>query len=132
MAAVPGRLGMLYANMTSSGAAVPIAFINSWDANFATDKYPITSFGDTNKKYMAGLPDASGNFAGFYDAATPQMYTAAVDGVARNMYFYPSTLATGQYWFGTVLFDFNVSFPMDGPATITGTWSAATTVAKVG
>lgn len=132
MASVPGRLGMLYANMTSSGAAVPIAFINSWDANFATDKYEVTSFGDTNKKYGSGLPDASGNFAGFYDDATPQMYTAAVDGVARNMYFYPNRLATSQYWFGTVLFDFNVSVSMDGAAAITGSWSAATTVAKVG
>lgn len=132
MAAVPGRLGVLYANMTSGGTASTIAFINSWDANFATDKLEITSFTDTNKKYLAGLPDASGNFAGFYDDASPQMYTAAVDGVARKFYFYPSTLNTGQYWFGTALFDFNVSFSMDSAAAITGSWAAATSVAKVG
>lgn len=132
MARIPGKLGMLYANMTSGGDASPISFVNSWDASFATDKFDVTAFGDANKTYLAGLPDATGNFAGFYDDATPQMYTAAVDGVARKFYFYPSTTATTKYWFGTALFDFQASFSMDGAATVSGSWSAASPVTKIG
>lgn len=131
MARKHGRNGRLYANITSGGTAEPIAFLNTWDITFTVDNAEVTAFGDTNKVYVAGLPDASGSFSGFYDSATAQLYTAATDGVARKFYLYPDT-SDAIYWYGTALFDFSVSVPVDGPATVSGDFNAASAVSKVG
>src|SRR6266545_4430962 len=104
--------------LTSNGTAEPVAFLSSWSIEFAVDKPEVTAFGDPNKIYVAGLPDASGDFSGFYDDATVQTYTAASDGVARKMYLYPSTLTNTQYWFGTIFPDFKVNAAVDGPAQV--------------
>lgn len=132
MARIHGRNGRLYVGITSAGTAEPIAFLNNWSISFATDNVDVTSFGDTVKVYVAGLPDASGSYSGHYDDATAQMFTAALDGVARRFYLYPSTSNNGQYWFGTALFDFNVESAVDGAVTISGDFQAASAVAKVG
>ena len=131
MARIAGRNGRLYASITSGGTAEPIAFLNNWSISFATDSIDVTSFGDTGKVYVSGLPDASGSYAGFFDTETEQFYTAATDGVARKFYLYPTNTSTTKYWFGTALFDFNVDGSVEGAVTITGDWSAASTVTKV-
>lgn len=132
MARIHGRNGRVYMNITSGGTAEPIAFLSSWSISFAVDKAEVTAFGDANKVYVAGLPDASGEFSGFYDDATAQTYTAATDGVARKFYLYPSTLTNGQYWWGTVLPDFSVNAAVGGAAEISSSWNAASAIAKVG
>jgi hypothetical protein len=132
MARIHGRNGRLYANLTSGGTAEPVTFLNNWSINFNVDNVEVTAFGDTNKTYVAGLPDASGNYAGWYDDATVQFYTAATDGVARKFYLYPDTTSTGKYWFGTAVFDFNVSAAVDGAVAVTGDWNAASLVSRVG
>jgi hypothetical protein len=132
MARIAGRNGRLYANITSGGTSEPITFLNNWSISFASDKIEVTAFGDTGKTYVAGLPDATGDYSGFYDDATNQFYTSAVDGVARKFYLYPSTSTNGQYWFGTAIFDFNVDAAVDGAVQVSGSWSAATGVSKVG
>ena len=66
-----------------------------------TDKQDVTAFLDQNKVYVAGLPDASGDFTGFWDDATSQTYVAAVDGLPRNFYLYPNiTTDPNAYFFG--------------------------------
>jgi hypothetical protein len=132
MARIAGRNGRLYANITSGGTAEPVQYLNTWALNFATDKIEVTAFGDTTKTYVGGLPDASGTYAGFYDDASSQFYTAAVDGVARKFYLYPSTLTNGQYWFGTAIFDFNVNGDVAGAVAVSGSFSSSSGVAKVG
>lgn len=132
MGAIHGRHGRLYTSITSGGTAEPIAYLNAWSINFTVDYPEVTSFGDTVKVYVAGLPDASGTFGGFYDTATAQLYTAATDGVARKFYLYPTNQSTGTYWFGTALFDFSVSGAVGDTVTISGNWKAASAVAKVG
>lgn len=132
MSRIHGRNGRVYMNLTSGGTAEPIAFLNSWSITFAVDKPEVTAFGDPNKVYVAGLPDASGEFSGFYDDATVQTYTAASDGIARKFYLYPSTLTNTQYWFGTILPDFSVNAAVDGPAAISSSWNAASAIIKQG
>ena len=132
MARIHGRNGRVYMNLTSGGTAEPVAFLNSWSVNFATDKEDVTAFGDGNKVYVAGLPDASGDFSGFYDDATFQTYTAAVDGIARKFYLYPSTLTNTQYFYGTILPDFSVNASVTGAAEISASWNAASAIQKAG
>lgn len=122
----------MYLALASGGTAEPVAFLKSWSISFSTDKADVTAFGDGNKVYVAGLPDASGEFDGFYDDATVQTYTAATDGVARKFYLYPSTSNNGQYFWGTVLPDMSISSAVDGPVEVSSSWNAASNIAKVG
>jgi len=132
MARQHGRNARLYMGITSGGTAEPVAFLRQWSISFTTDNVEVTSFGDTNKVYVAGLPDASGSYSGFYDDATAQFYTAAQDGIARRFYLYPSTGSTTQYFFGTGLFDFSLESTVDGANSISGDFQAASIVSKVG
>lgn len=132
MSRIHGRNGRVYLAVTSGGTASPLPFLATWSINFSTDKGEVTAMGDLNKVFVAGLPDASGQFAGFYDDATAQTYTAATDGVARPFYLYPSTLTPTQYWWGTVLPDFNVDGGVGKAVEISASWNAASTIAKVG
>ena len=131
MARGHGRFGRVYMNLTSGGTAEPVAFIRSWSFSAASDKVDVTALLDSNKIYVAGLPDASGEFAFWYDDATVQSYTAAADGIARKFYLYP-TASNVQYFWGTVLPDFSVSAAVDGAIEGTASWNAAGTITKVG
>jgi hypothetical protein len=132
MARIHGRNGRVYMNLASGGTAEPVAFLSSWSINFTVDKVDVTAFGDPNKIYVGGLPDAAGEFSGFYDDATAQVYTAAVDGISRKFYLYPSVLTNGQYWFGTVLPDFKVNGAVAAAVEIGSSWNAAGPIFKVG
>lgn len=134
MARIHGRSGKLYVGIASdTAAAEAIAFVSKISLNFETDDVEVTAFGDTNKVYVSGLPDCSGSFSGFYDDATAQTYTAATDGLARKFYWYPKTASTaGPYWFGTAIFDFSVEAGVSDSVTISGTFKAASPVAKIG
>ena len=133
MARRHGRNGRLYASITSGGSAESIAFLQSWTIDAATDRIDVTAMGDTTKTYVAGLPDAKGTYAGFYDDSTAQLFTAAADGVARKFYLYPDAQNTpGQYFFGTAFFDQSTAGGVTDAVKINGNWSAATPIQKVG
>lgn len=133
MARIHGRRGRIYLGISSDTAqAEPLPFFARWSINFSTDKDEVTAFGDSNKVYVAGLPDASGAFSGFYDDATAQTYTAASDGLARKWYLYPSTLTNSQYFFGTILPDLTVDGDVGASVKVSSNWAAASLIQKVG
>lgn len=132
MGRIHGRNGRVYMDLTGSASATPLPFLADWSINFTTDKQDVTAMGDSNHVYVAGLPDAQGDFNGFYDDATVQTYTAATDGIARKFYLYPSTLNTAQYWFGTILPDFSVNGGVTTAVQIKSSWNAASSITKVG
>lgn len=133
MSRIAGRNGRLYAGLASSTAvAEPVAFLAEFAIEFTTDDIEVTAFGDANKVYVAGLPDVKGTFAGFYDDATTQLYTAALDGVARRFYLYPNNTNVGQYWWGTAAFDFSVDGSVADAVKVSGNFVAASTVTKIG
>ena len=132
MARIHGRNGRIYLAIASGGTASPLPFFATWSINFAVDKVDVTAMGDTNKVYVGGLPDASGDFSGFYDDATAQTYTAAVDGLPRAFYLYPNLLTVAQYFWGTILPDFSVNGGVSGAVAVSANWNAASGIAKVG
>lgn len=133
MGRIAGRRGRIYMGIASDTAsAEPLPFYASWSINFTTDKIEVTAMGDTTKVYVAGLADAQGEFGGFYADDSAQTYTAAVDGLARKFYLYPSTLNTGQYFWGTILPDMSISSTVSGAVEVSASWSAATPILKVG
>lgn len=133
MGRIAGRRGRIYLGITNdTSSAEPLPFFASWSINFNTEKIEVTAMGDTTKVYVAGLPDAAGDFKGFYDDATSQTYLAAVDGLPRKFYLYPNTALLTQYWFGTILPDFSVNADVGKAVEVSASWNAATPVAKVG
>lgn len=132
MARLHGRNGRLYAGIASAGTAEPITFLEKWSLSFQTADAEVTAFGDSNRVYVAGLPDATGSWNGYYDDATAQLYTAATDGVARKFYLYTNTSTNTQYWFGTALFDFNIDVTVVDGEKISGNFKASSIVSKVG
>ena len=126
-----GRNGQVYVGVTSAAAASPMTFQAAWSINMVTDKVDVTAFGDGNKVYVAGLPDASGDFSGFMDDATSQTYIAATDGLARNFYLYPdATNDPNVYWFGTILPDFSADGAVAGAVNFKASWNAASKVQR--
>src|SRR5687768_8078829 len=115
MGRLAGRNARVYMALASGGSAELVAYQASWSINATTNKIDVTAFGDANKTYVSGLPDASGQFTGFYDDATVQTYTAATDGVARKFYLYPDSTTPAKYFFGTILPDFSAEATVDGP-----------------
>lgn len=131
MARRHGRNGQVYVGVTSGAAASPCAFQATWTINMVTDKQEVTAFGDGNKVYVAGLPDSSGDFSGFWDDATSQTYIAATDGAPRNFYLYPdATNDPSTYWFGTILPDFSATGGVAASVTAAATWNAASKVQR--
>lgn len=139
MSRIHGRNGVAYIAIDGAGGAnptaAPMAFLSEWSINFVVDKADVTAMTDTNKVYVAGLPDASGDFSGFYDTATAQTYVAATDGQPRNFYLYPSTLAAqmgppAQYFFGTILPDYSLAGGVTAAVSLKSTWNAATKIQR--
>lgn len=135
MSRIHGRNGMVYLGLASGGTAQPLAFVSDWTINFSVAKVDVTSLGDNNLVWVAGLPDASGDFSGFFDTSTAQTYTSAIDGQPRNFYLYPSLLGAeganpGQYFFGTILPDFSSAGGVSSAVTFKSTWNAASAVQR--
>lgn len=131
MARIHGRNGQVYCGIAAGAAASPLPFQASWTINMVVNKSDVTAFGDSNLVYVAGLPDASGDFGGFMDDATSQTYIAATDGLARNFYLYPNTTADPNvYWFGTILPDFSADGAIAGPVNFKSTWNAASKIQR--
>lgn len=133
MARRHGRKGRLYVAISSGGTPEPIAYLNTWNIDFTTDKVDVTAFEDDNKVKSGGLADVGIGFGGFWDSATAQLETAALDGVERGFYLYPDrSNDAGRYWYGEALFDFSVSGRVDGAVEISGSAEAAGNVTSVG
>lgn len=133
MARIAGRRGRVYLGIANASAsAEPLPFIATWSINHSNDKLDVSAMGDDQKTYVGGLADASGAFNGFYDNATAQTYTAAIDGQARKWYLYPDLSTNTQYWFGTVLVDMSVDGGVSSAVNIAANWSAASVITKVG
>jgi hypothetical protein len=138
MSRIHGRNGIAYVAATGPGgatgpAASPVAYLSDWSINFVVNKVDVTAMGDTNLVYVAGLPDANGDFTGFFDTASAQTYIAAVDGLSRNFYLYPSTLASqiGQYFFGTILPDYALTSGIAAAVALKCVWNASTQVQRI-
>lgn len=133
MSRISGRRGRVYLGIASDTAsAEPLPFVAAWSITFATEKIDVTAMGDTTKTYVAGIPDAQGEWSGFFDDATNQSYTAAVDGLARKFYLYPDTNSTAKYFWGTILPDLSVNSTVNGAAEMTASWAASTTIEREG
>jgi hypothetical protein len=127
-----GKAGRFLIGIASGGTAEPLPFIAQWSIDLATDMADVTAMGDTNHVVVAGLPSAKGSVSGFFDGATNQTYTAAVDGVARKFYLYPDFTVTATYFFGTCNIDYKLDSSVTDAVKLSANWAAASQVQRVG
>jgi len=131
---ITGRNGRFYidSSAAASGSAAPVANLNTFSVNQTSDRTEVTAFGDTTKTYVAGVKDAQGDFAGFWDAAG-DLTRYVSDGVARKFYLYMQAGSShvGTYFFGTATFDISLSQGVGGASEVSGSWAAATSVGYI-
>lgn len=125
MARRHGRKGVLYVGATNGAAPQPVLGLTKWSFESSTDKEDVSAMGDTNKQYVAGLPDASGDFEGKWDDAAVSTFAASRDGLSRKFYLYPSTDVATKYFSGEAFFDFSIEASVDGAIETSGEWMAA-------
>lgn len=126
MAKYAGRKGRVLIGSAAGGTAVEISLAD-WSLDMTSDRFEVTSFGDSNKTYVQGLPDLAGAISGFWSHNETTLFDAAAASGAVNMYLYPSTDAAGIYWYGTAFIDASISVPVGGPVAISGSFAAAST-----
>jgi hypothetical protein len=128
MARIHGSKGSV--EMGSPGVA--IASLNSWTLNMRRDRVDVTAFQDTNKQYVQGLPDISGDLGGWYDAGAGSpdngnldLFDVAEGDTSVVLTLIPSTLASSNYWSGPAFLDASVSVSATGAVSISGSFVAA-------
>jgi len=124
MAVYPGRAGVVYLSTTGTGTAANVVHLTEWTLNRTTDKIEVTSFGDSNKTYVQGLPDLQGTFSGFYDDTEAKPFTAATSSDGCKLYLYVSSSATSKYAYGPAWLDVSTSTAVSGAVTISGSFAA--------
>lgn len=124
MAAYAGRKGVVYLSTSGSGNASSVLKLSQWTINRTTDKIEVTSFGDTNKTYVQGLPDLQGTFTGFWDDTETKPFTAADSSDGVKMYLYPSSDAPTKYWYGPAWLDVSMDTGVAAAVTLSGSFVA--------
>jgi len=134
MAARHGRNGRITLDTSSAGngSAVAISKKNKWSVDGSVDQVETTSFGDTTKTFVSGLPNNSGDFGGYWDDSDTAIYNAWGSSVARKFYLYPDfTNDAGTYYFTTAFVSLKAAGGVGEAVTFEGTWVGATSGAWV-
>lgn len=118
-----GKDAVVYLS-TAAGTAASVITMTKWSINKSTDKVPVTSFGDANKTYVAGLPDLTGTISGFWDSADDKLFQAADSATGANMYLYPSKNAPTKYWYGPAWLDASIDVDVNGAISLAGSFAA--------
>jgi hypothetical protein len=125
MSAHSGRTGVVYlATEASTGTATNCIKLSAWTLNRTTDKYDVTSFGDTNKTYVQGLPDVQGTITGFWDDTETKPFAGASSSTGVKLYLYPDSTVATKYAYGTAWFDASIETPVSGPVAISANFAA--------
>lgn len=126
MAAHAGRTGVVYlAIEASTGVATSCIKLNAWTLNLQTDKFEVTSFGDSNKTYVQGLKDIQGTISGFWDDTETKPFAGAASSTGVKLYLYPDSTSSSKYAYGTAWLDASIETPVGGAVTISANFAAA-------
>jgi len=121
-----GRTGVVYlAIEANTGVATNCISLNAWTINRQTDKFEVTSFGDSNKTYVQGLADLQGTFSGFWNDSETKPFAGASSSTGVKLYLYPDSTAPTKYAYGTAWLDCSINTPVGGAVTISGSFAAA-------
>lgn len=124
MATYHGRRGVVYISTTGTGTATNVIKLTQWTLNMPTEKAETTGFGDANKTYVQGLKDITGALAGWWDNTEEKLFQAADSTDGIKMYLYPSSDASGKYWYGPAWLDASIDTNMGGAISVSANFAA--------
>lgn len=125
MAKYHGQKGRVYLSTSGAGNAALVIALTSWSLDMPTDRVEVTAFEDTNKVYVQGKKDISGEFSGFWDDTDDALFDAAESTTAVKCYLYPSADASSKYFYGTAWVDASIETGVDAAVAISGSFQAA-------
>ncbi len=125
MAKYHGQKGRVYLSTSGAGNAALVIALTSWSLDMPTDRVEVTAFEDTNKVYVQGKKDISGEFSGFWDDTDDALFDAAESTTAVKCYLYPSADAPSKYFYGTAWVDASIETGVDAAVAISGSFQAA-------
>ena len=127
MSAHAGRSGAVYLAIESAtGVASVCIKLNAWTLDRDTDTFEVTSFGDTNKTYVQGLPDLKGTLSGSWDDSETKPFAGAASSTGVKLYLYPDiTNSPTKYAYGTAWLSASINTPVAGAVKISGNFVAA-------
>lgn len=127
MSAHAGRSGAVYLAIESAtGVATTCISLNAWTLNRETDTFETTSFGDTNKTFVQGLPNLAGTISGVWNDAETKPFAGAASSTGVKLYLYPDiTNSPTKYAYGTAWLSSSIETPVSGAVTIQANFVAA-------
>jgi hypothetical protein len=124
-----GRGAAVYLGGAKDSGGVKIATKTDWTLQRNRDYVDATTFGDTNKTYLAGLPNVQGTFAGLLDVSGDLLLNAATSD-ATQIYLYADDgassvlIANGPGFIdGSVTASVNDAIRYTGEFRASGNWS---------
>jgi hypothetical protein len=121
---IHGKNGAIYLGGIKGGGGIKVAAKSEWTLQRNRDYVDATVFGDTNKTYLAGLPNVQGTFAGFLDTSGDLLLSAATSD-AQEIYLYADdTTAADWIAHGPGLIDANVTASNTDGVRMTGEFRA--------
>ena len=82
-----GKNAAIYLGGAKGSGGVPVSVKTDWTLRRNRDYVDATTFGDTNRTYLAGLPNVEGTFAGLMDVSGDLLLNAATSD-ATQIYLY--------------------------------------------
>lgn len=82
-----GKNGAIYLGAAKGSGGIKVATKTEWTLQRNRDYVDATTFGDTNRTYLAGLPNVQGTFAGLLDVSGDLLLNAATSD-ATQIYLY--------------------------------------------
>jgi hypothetical protein len=123
-----GKTGQIKMDKTGGSTAVVIPSLDSWDLDLATDTVSVTSYEDTNKTYVMGLPDVKGTFAGNYDDSPEGLVIFDIfkGSIAPLIELIPDrTMTTPISFNGHGYVSGKITVPAEGKIAVSGSFVAA-------
>jgi hypothetical protein len=124
MAILTGRNGEIRWSPDGVAAATPIISMNAFKASFKTEYEDVSCFGDTNRVYIPGMRDVSGNLAGFWDSAELDLFDATTQDTPGKLELVPNKTEPTFYWAGLAYLDAEIDASLKAPK-VTGEFRAA-------
>jgi hypothetical protein len=120
-----GRKAKVLISTSGAGTASELIGIRSWNYDRSVDTVEVTAFGDTNKRYVQGLPDATGSFDGFWEDTEGKVWSGVASSDGVKLYMYPDfTNAPTKYVYGPAWLSASIATAVDGAVTVSASFSA--------
>jgi hypothetical protein len=122
-----GKNGQIKMDPAGGSAFVILGDMTKWSLDASTDRVDVTAFGDTNKRRVAGLPDFSGDLAGWWNAvasSSPFYFAAVLAGTPVTLRLTPNKNDPTTYFQGLANVDGGVEVSATGAISTKGKWDA--------